>query len=92
MPQLNLQDLIFTDHALEQINLRGITVNDVMSALADPQEILLTEEKRIIVQNIIQEPTGRNYLLRIFIDIDRAPHVVVTAYRTSKIEKYRSIT
>lgn len=28
------------------------------------------------------------YLLRVFVDVDRDPPDVVTAYRTSKIEKY----
>lgn len=28
------------------------------------------------------------YLLRIFVDIERKPAEVVTAYRTSKIDKY----
>jgi hypothetical protein len=30
------------------------------------------------------------YLLRVFVDVDRTPAEVVTVYRTSKIEKYRS--
>ncbi len=30
----------------------------------------------------------RDYLVRVFIDIDRSPAEVVTVYRTSKIEKY----
>jgi hypothetical protein len=30
----------------------------------------------------------KEYLLRIFVDIDRNPPEVVTVYRTSKIEKY----
>jgi hypothetical protein len=28
------------------------------------------------------------FLLRVFVDVDRQPLEVVTAYRTSKIEKY----
>lgn len=34
------------------------------------------------------ELKGRIYLVRVFVDIDRVPPEVVTAYRTSKIEKY----
>ncbi len=29
------------------------------------------------------------YLVRVFVDVDREPPEVVTAYRTSKVEKYR---
>jgi len=31
---------------------------------------------------------GRDYLARVFVDMDRTPAEVVTAYRTSKIDKY----
>ncbi len=41
---------------------------------------------RVVAQGLIGE-----YLLRVFIDIDRTPPEVVTAYQTSKIEKYRRV-
>jgi hypothetical protein len=31
---------------------------------------------------------GRRYLVRVIVDVEQDPPVVVTAYRTSKIEKY----
>jgi len=31
---------------------------------------------------------GKTYLLRVFVDIDRDPAEIVTAYRTSRIAKY----
>lgn len=34
------------------------------------------------------EEPEKIYLLRVFVDIDRQPAEVVTAYRTSKVEKY----
>lgn len=30
----------------------------------------------------------KQYLVRVFVDVDRSPAEVVTAYRTSKIAKY----
>jgi len=33
-------------------------------------------------------PAGQEYLMRVFVDIDRDPAEVVTVYRTSKIGKY----
>ena len=30
----------------------------------------------------------KNYLLRVFVDIDYTPPKIVTVYKTSKIEKY----
>ena len=32
--------------------------------------------------------TGQEYLVRVFVDIDRDPAELVTVYRTSKIGKY----
>jgi hypothetical protein len=40
---------------------------------------------------VLQSKTKQDeteYLLRVFVDIDRKPIEVVTAYRTSKIAKY----
>lgn len=34
------------------------------------------------------ESEGKTYLIRVFVDVDLMPVEVVTAYRTSKIEKY----
>jgi hypothetical protein len=31
---------------------------------------------------------GQRYLVRVFVDIDRDPAEVVTAYRTSRMDKY----
>jgi len=35
------------------------------------------------------EIEGVTYLVRVFVDVDRSPAEVVTAYRRSKIDKYR---
>jgi hypothetical protein len=34
------------------------------------------------------ESPARVYLVRVFVDVDREPPEVVTAYRTSKLAKY----
>jgi len=34
------------------------------------------------------DAAGRTLLLRIFVDVERRPAEVVTAYRTSKVVKY----
>jgi hypothetical protein len=41
----------------------------------------------VVLQSI---PSGEpQYLLRVLVDVDRAPPEVVTVYRTSRIAKYR---
>jgi hypothetical protein len=32
--------------------------------------------------------SGKTYLVRVFVDIDRSPAEVVTVYRTTRIAKY----
>jgi len=48
------------------------------------RERLLVREGRIVVQGMSGE-----YLLRVFVDIDRHPPEVVTSYRTSNVGMYR---
>jgi hypothetical protein len=43
---------------------------------------------RKIYQSRMEMQPGKTYLIRIFIDPIEDPAVVVTVYRTSKIEKY----
>jgi hypothetical protein len=38
---------------------------------------------------VAQALTSGGYLLRVFVDTDRHPPDIVTAYRTSKLDKYR---
>lgn len=68
---------------------RQISESDVKSILLTPEQTEPVREGREVYQSRIElgEPP-KTYLLRVFVDIDRKPPEVVTAYRTSKIEKY----
>ena len=56
--------------------------------------VLAAPEQREAVrpgQDVLQsrvESERKTYLVRVVVDVDRSPPEVVTAYRTSKIEKY----
>jgi hypothetical protein len=53
------------------------------------QSNLIWSERWVVYQSRIEsEEPGKIYLLRVFVDFDRRPAEVVTAYRTSKVEKY----
>ncbi|MGO8822388.1 MAG: hypothetical protein ACLQO6_14365 [Desulfomonilaceae bacterium] len=46
-------------------------------------------DNRVVVQGlIISVIVNKSVLLRIFVDIDSDPPVIVTAYKTNKLEKY----
>lgn len=76
-----------TSHALTEMARRGITPEVVRAVLRAPGQRIAVRPARVVCQSVIDEG-GRRYLVRVFVDIDREPPEVVTAYRTSKIEKY----
>jgi hypothetical protein len=75
----------FTEHALEQMAKRQLTEADVRQALLSPEVVLPVREGRVVVHAMLA-----GYLLRVFVDVGPVPMEVVTAYRTSKIDRYRS--
>jgi hypothetical protein len=78
-----------SDHASEEMARRGIAVDEVAGVLAEPEQSAVVREGRVVFQSRVGTPGGRgDHLLRVFVDVDRAVPVVVTAYRTSKITKY----
>ncbi len=82
---MELSGAVITDHAMKQMAKRGISQSEVLRVLASAEEVIPIRSGRIVVQGREEQ-----YLLRVFVDVDRVPPEVVTAYRTSKIGKYRS--
>ena len=76
-----------TPHAAFEMHHRGIDETTVRQVLNHPEQREMVRPGREVLQSRL-ELEGRNYLVRVFVDIDRVPLEVVTAYRTSKIEKY----
>ncbi|HEX6175828.1 MAG TPA: hypothetical protein VF089_17590 [Candidatus Binatia bacterium] len=60
---------------------------DIDGVLKSPGQRLDVRPGRVVLQSKTQEG-GTEYLLRVFVDIDRVPAEIVTAYRTSKVAKY----
>jgi hypothetical protein len=55
--------------------------------LKNPEQRFDVRLGRVVLQSRIQE-SGEEFLIRVFVDADRMPAEVVTAYRTTKIGKY----
>ena len=86
-----LASATMTDHAREQMIARGVMEKQVREVLAAPEAVLPVRPGRVVAQRIIaRQDADKPYLLRVFVDIDRSPAEVVTAYWTSRIEKYRT--
>lgn len=78
----------FSIHALEQMNWREIERNQVELTLREYDEMVEVRPGRSVLQKTYEE-SGKIYMIRVFVDMDRDPPEVVTVYKTTKIEKYR---
>jgi hypothetical protein len=76
-------------HAANEITRRGIPVDKLRNALDAPEQVLAVRPGRVVLHRRYHSE-GVEYLLRVFVDIDSTPPMVVTVYRTSKISKYWS--
>jgi len=82
-------DLVFSKHAQEQMQRRGINREHVLLTVLQPDQVIVNDEDMdiIICQSLIKED-GQTFLLRVFVNKDKDPNVVVTLYKTTKILKY----
>jgi hypothetical protein len=68
---------------------RQVATDVVVATIDNPEQAFSVSNSRMVAQSRVstgQPPVA--YLIRVFVDVDRVPAVVVTVYRTSKIEKY----
>jgi len=79
---------VLTPHALEEIGRRRLDETLIRRVLAAPEERMTVRQGRDVLQARV-EMEGRPCLVRVLVDVDRSPAEIVTAYRTSKIGKYR---
>ena len=82
-----MANYIFSKHALEKIEERGIPMH-VVIAVMNNLENLIVEEEMAIHQAIVNFEGEGEYLVRVFVNNYKQPPVVVTVYRTSKLNKY----
>jgi hypothetical protein len=86
MPCPLLERFLFSDHARFEMKRRDILEDEVASVVRYPEQREEQRAGRCVYQSRV--PADGGYLLRVFVDVDREPPEIVTAYRTSKIEKY----
>ena len=82
-------DIIFSKHAYEQLIKRHINHETVLSVVSQPDQMIEDDEDPAIVicQSLIKEDK-QMFLLRVFVNKDIQPNVIVTLYKTTKISKY----
>ncbi len=78
----------YSQHAEEEMVRRGIPRELADRVLRQAQQVVPGHGSRKAYQSKVVFEDGRTFLLRLIVDEDSDPAVVVTIYRTSKIEKY----
>ncbi|TXF10371.1 DUF4258 domain-containing protein [Pelomicrobium methylotrophicum] len=86
-PAEPIREYVFTAHATTEMARRGLDEELIREVLAQPEQRLPVRPGRDVLQSR-REMEGVTYLIRVFVDVDRSPPEVVTAYRTSKVDKY----
>ena len=76
-----------TVHAAFQMARRGIDENVLRRVLGAPEQRWTVRSGRDLLQSRLSF-AGKNYLVRVFVDVDRKPAEIVTVYRASNIAKY----
>lgn len=75
-------------HAEDEMVRRQIPREWLDSVLESPEQRVPQSGGKEILQSRFTSGDGKMYLLRIVVAAEKEPPVVVTVYRTSKIEKY----
>jgi hypothetical protein len=84
-----LTDYVITEHAAFEIGRRGLTEELVHHVLVAPEQRYEVRPGREVFQiRMSMGDPPKTYAVRVFVDVDRRPSEVVTAYRTSRIAKY----
>ncbi|WP_392531055.1 DUF4258 domain-containing protein [Nostoc sp. C117] len=79
---------IISRHAQTEMERRNISKAVVESVLNSPGQLLSEKEGRKVYQSKIDFGSVKTFLLRVIVVDDVDPAVVITVYKTSKIEKY----
>jgi hypothetical protein len=85
----SIVEYVVTVHAKLELSRRGLSEEIIRAILFAPEQRCAVRTGRVVLQSRVSfgNPAA-TFLVRVFVDIDRRPAEVVTAYRTSKIEKY----
>lgn len=76
----------YSNHSLEQMQLRNISKQIVDLVMKHPDSIINEEDNQRIFQKIIEQR-----LYRVFVTANKNPALIKTVYRTSKISKYNTL-
>jgi len=72
------------------LSIREVEQTEADQTLMDPDDILSADPPRMIYQRVyFDKALGQDMLLRLVVEESQEERVVVTVYRTSRLERYR---
>lgn len=80
-------EYLISQHALEQMEARCISREIVEQVLSAPDQ-RIEQNNLMIYQGLVGGIQEKRFLVRVFVNFTKTPPMVVSVYRTSKIEKY----
>lgn len=84
-----ITDWVLTTHALRPLERRSIALEIVKVVLEAPgQRVPVRPGREVLQRKVLLGEPPREYVVRVFVDLDRVPAQVVTVYRTSQVAKY----
>lgn len=82
-------EVIISDHAQFEILHRELSEEFIISVIRNPEQIIRLEKERRIYQSIYYDSiTKKKMILRVICEERNNQLIVITAYKTSKIDKY----
>jgi len=78
---------IFSNHALLQMERRSIDKELVIEIINAPDEITKQDTEVWVFAKVVNEGP-KAYLYRVFMNVTKQPNLIITAYKTSKFDKY----
>lgn len=85
---MGLAHYMLSSHVLQEMARRGVSRQVVVGILAQPEQVVPGQDNRTIYQSRLDNEEGKTYLVRVVVDEQIDPPVVITVYRTSKVRKY----
>jgi len=79
--------IYFTMHAEKQLKERNISKEAVLKTVLSPGQVIPQEEGILLFQSVYYEG-NKKYLLRVAAKLQADTWLIITAYRTSKVQKY----
>ncbi|MCC5942197.1 MAG: DUF4258 domain-containing protein [Balneolaceae bacterium] len=80
-------NLEFSNHATARCAARGIRQEEIIDAIQNHDRVINESDCKRIYQKVFTQNNNR-LLLRVFVNRCKKPMLIITAYKTSKLDKY----